>query len=236
MRVARRTASCTLLGSRPVIGNTAAFVRGVLLRHGGRRPVLQPLDRAFRRPFFAMVFARHTHRHDQRTNLRIGLALQPLLRRREIVRPFVAWRAAAPGAAAAMPPQRSPDLVTRILARERRVESVAAIHTLLERIVREHDRSRPVGPVAPMPAPPAPAVPMIIRRPAAPPLPGEASRPHPHGRSDVADWGVPVAPPRPAVPSAPIPFSPTELSRLTDHVVRAIDHRFTAHRERHGRI
>jgi hypothetical protein len=34
----------------------------------------------------------------------------------------------------------------------------------------------------------------------------------------------------------PIPLTPSELSRLTDHVVTAIDRRFIAHRERHGRI
>jgi hypothetical protein len=233
MRVARGTAS-RALRRQPVVDNTTAFVQGVLLRHGGRHPALQPLDRVFRRPFFATVFARHTHRHDQRVNLRIGFGLQPLLRQREIVRPFLVWHAATPVPAAAAAPQRSPDLVTRILARERRVESAATIHTLLERVVRERDRAKP-GPSTPPMPPPAPAVPMIVRRPAAPPVAGEASRPRPPVRPDLVDWDLPAAS-RPAAAPAPIPLGPTELSRLTDQVVRAIDHRFTAHRERHGRI
>jgi len=37
-------------------------------------------------------------------------------------------------------------------------------------------------------------------------------------------------------PAATIPLSPSELSRLTDDVVRAIDRRVTAHRERRGVI
>ena len=36
--------------------------------------------------------------------------------------------------------------------------------------------------------------------------------------------------------AVPIPLTPVELNRVTDHVVNAIDRRFTAHRERHGRI
>jgi hypothetical protein len=36
--------------------------------------------------------------------------------------------------------------------------------------------------------------------------------------------------------AATIPLSPSELARLTDDVVRAIDRRFTAHRERRGVI
>jgi hypothetical protein len=39
-----------------------------------------------------------------------------------------------------------------------------------------------------------------------------------------------------AASTATIPLSPSELSRLTDDVVRAIDRRFTAHRERRGVI
>jgi hypothetical protein len=232
MRVACGTTS-RALHRRPVIGNTASFVCSVLLRHRGRRNVLQPLDRVFRRPFFAVVFARHTHQHDERVNLQIGLRLQPLLRQREIVRPFLVWRVAAPAPVAAASSQRSPDLVTRIIARERRVESAATIHSLLERVVRGRDRAEPC---APIPARPAPAVPMIVRLPAAPAAPGEASRPGPPSHTDVADWGVPTMPPRLTAVPAPIPLNPTELNRLTDQVVRAIDHRFTAHRERHGRI
>jgi hypothetical protein len=34
----------------------------------------------------------------------------------------------------------------------------------------------------------------------------------------------------------PIPLTPSELNQITDHVVGTIDRRFTAHRERHGRI
>ena len=90
IRVARGTAARRRPQCRPTIGNTAAFVRGVLVRHGGRRPLLRPLDRVFRRPFSAAIFARHAHRHDQRASLRINLGVQPLLRQREIVRPFLA--------------------------------------------------------------------------------------------------------------------------------------------------
>jgi hypothetical protein len=236
IRVARGIVTRAGLQRRPVVGHTAAFVRAVLLRHGGRRPVVHPLDRAFRRPFCAAVFARHTHRHDHRTNLRINLGLQPLLRQRELLRPFFAWRVPRLAAPAATPAWRPPDLVTRLLARERRVESATTIHSLLERVVRERDRAKPGASTRLMPARAAPAVPMIVRRPAAPPAPSEASHPRPPARPDLTEWGVPRATPRPATAPAPIPLTPGELSRLTDHVVRAIDTRFTAHRERHGRI
>jgi len=235
IRVARGIATRARLQRRPIIDNTAAFVHGVLLRHGGRRAVVRPLDRAFRRPFFIAVFARHTHRHDQRANLRINLGLQPVLRQREIVRPFLAWRVPAPPAPTSAPAWRTPDLVTRILARERRVDSATTIRTLVERIVRERDRAEPGTLNPPTSVRPVPAVPMIGRRPAAPVASSEASRPRPPGRPDLGDWGVPVAAPRPVAPT-PIPLTPSELGRLTDHVVSAIDRRFTAHRERHGRI
>jgi hypothetical protein len=236
IRVARGIATRARLQRRLVIGNSAGFVRGVLARHGGRRPVLRPLDPAFRRPFFAAVFNRHTHRHDQRTNLRIKLGLQPLLRQREIVRPFLAWRVPAPSVPSAAPPYRTPNLVTRILARERRVESATTIRTLVERIVRERSRAEPETSTPPALVRPVPAVPMIVRRPAAPVASSEATRPRPPGRPDLADWGAPAAAPRPVAASTPIPLTPSELGRLTDHVVSAIDRRFTAHRERHGRI
>ena len=236
IRVARGIVARPSPQRRRIIGNTAAFVRGVMLRHGGRRPLLRPLDRGFRHPFFAAVFVRHTHRHDQRANLRVNLSVQPLLRQREIVRPFLAWRVPALPPSVNVPAWRTPDLVTRLLARERRVESATTIRTLVERVVRERgraepERSTPLGSVRPVPA-----LAMIVRRPAAPPASGEASRPRPPGRPDPADWGVAVATPRPAAAPAPIPLTPGELGRLTDHVVSAIDRRFTAHRERHGRI
>jgi hypothetical protein len=236
IRVARGIATRARLQRRPIVGSTAAFVRGVLLRHGGRRPLLRPLDRAFRRPFFAAVVTRHTHRHDQRASLRINLGVQPLLRQREIVRPFLAWRVPATLPSPIAPAWRTPDLVTRILARERRVESATTIRTLVERIVRERSRAEPETSTPPASVRPVPAVPMIVRRPAAPVASSEATRPRPPGRPDLADWGAPAATPRPPAAPAPIPLTPSELGRLTDHVVSAIDRRFTAHRERHGRI
>jgi hypothetical protein len=234
--IARGIATRARLQRRPIIASTAAFVRELLLRHGGRRSLLWPLDRAFRRSFFSAVFASHTHRHDQRANLRVTLGVQPLLRQREIIRPFLAWRVPAPPAPATALALRTPDLVTRLLARERGVESATTIRTLVERVVRERSRAEPETSIRPASVRPAPAVPMIVRRPAAPPASGEASHPRPPGRPDPSDWGRPVTRPQPAAAPVPIPLTPGELGRLTDHVVSAIDRRFTAHRERHGRI
>jgi hypothetical protein len=43
IRVARGIVTRAGLQRRPVVGHTAAFARAVLLRHGGRRPVVHPL-------------------------------------------------------------------------------------------------------------------------------------------------------------------------------------------------
>jgi hypothetical protein len=37
-------------------------------------------------------------------------------------------------------------------------------------------------------------------------------------------------------PARPVPLSPVEINRLTDHIVQTIDRRIAAFRERQGRV
>jgi hypothetical protein len=237
LHVARALAPSILRPRRQDIGQaTGAFVRAVLVRHRGRRQALQPLDRAYRRNTFATIFAQHLHRHDHRTTLRLSLGLQPLLRQREVVRPFLAWRARPLSAAPAVPAPRPFDLITRITARERRVEQATTIRALIERAVRAGDRREGVAaPAAPAIRPVA-AVPMFVRRLLSPAAARETAAARGPEQPELAGWGPSAIPPRAMSGVTPIPLTPSELSRLTDHVVTAIDRRFIAHRERHGRI
>jgi hypothetical protein len=112
---------------------------------------------------------------------------------------------------------------------------------LVERVVRRgrrHEirlaRTAPLPAADPAPpAAPARVVERVFRRPtaAAPPA-TPAAAPLPPSPPEVrrpAEWAPAAEAPRPR------PFLPQELDRVTDHVVRAIDRRVRAHRERLGR-
>jgi len=123
-------------------------------------------------------------------------------------------------------------LIDHLTARERRIESSTTVKDLLTRVIERRAVTMPRRAGAAFR--PAPAVPMMVRRlpaPAAQDAPKPASPPRPRD-----DWTTPAAPKLTQTAPTPIPLTPSELGRLTEHVVGALDRKFTAHRERFGSI
>ena len=214
----------------------AGFVRRILARHAGRRSAMSALDRILRRPLMFVGPINHRHRRDYRLALRLNVRLERQYRIVEAARPFVSWRTTPmPAAPRPIVPIARRDLLERIVARERRLDSATTIQSIVERVTTTRERQRSVV----LPAinfKPAPAVPMVTRRiaPAAPS--GENPKPPQPPRSPFDDWTAAPARLRTQAAASPIPLTPAELGRLTDHVVNVIDRRFIAHRERQGRI
>jgi hypothetical protein len=134
----------------------------------------------------------------------------------------------------ATPPQQ-PEFVQRIFARERRVESTTTIQSVVQRAATTQGRFSSTPAVATS-FKQAPAVPMVTRRARVPAPTPEPARTVQTARRDVDAWLEAPVRFREQAKRSPIPLTPSELGRLTDHVVNAIDRRFTAHRERFGRI
>jgi hypothetical protein len=221
------------LRRRAIRGTAASFVREIMGRHGRCCAAIVPVDRASRQLRVPPGIAYHTHHHEYRLALRLGVRLTRQVRGRALARPFLAWRSAAATAPGQTAQSMQIGLLDRIFARERRIESTTTVREMLERVIAERgvttDR---VG--APPPAQrPAPAIEMVVRReiamqPAETPLRRSGVRP------EIDDWRA--APTRllKAEPIAPIPLTPAELGQLTDQVVNTIDRRFVAYRERRG--
>jgi hypothetical protein len=214
-----------------------AFARAIIARYRGRRGAARPLDRAFRRISAPTPFICHNMRNDIRLgNVRVDVRLQRQLRIRQAPRPLLAWRrtsgvAPVPGA---LP---KPGLIEPIFARERRVESTISICSIIERQSSARRVSySPAPTTAKAAVKPVPAVPMIVRH-LPPPAPAEQQTvPHPPNRRTPDEWSDAPLRARAQAKAAPIPLTPAELNHITEHVVGAIDRRFVAHRERHGRI
>jgi len=215
----------------------AAFVRGIRQRHEARKTMQTPLERYFRRGAAMLAFASHIHRHENRLSLLVERHTHPTTRERTVLRSSPVWRDAAAPAVRLLTSPRLPQ-VERIMARERRVESSATIQTLIERVVDERRGERSGQQPAPARIAPPPSVPMIVRTTPPQPRAVEPAATAPLGRSGAEPWnafpgrGRSVA----AGPAEAVPLSPSQIGRLTEQVVNAIDRRFTAHRERHGRI
>lgn len=215
----------------------ADFARAIVARYGGRRGASRPLDRAFRRIAAPTAFICHNTRNDLRLGIvRVDVRLQRQLRIREAPRPFLAWRPMS-GAAPASGALPGPGFIERIFARERRVESTVAMRSIIERHTSEQRISYSPAPAnGNSPVKPAPAVSMIVRH-LPPPAPAEQLPvPLPPHRQTTDDWSDAPSRARVQAKAVPIPLTPAELNQITDHVVGMIDRRFTAHRERHGRI
>ena len=117
----------------------------------------------------------------------------------------------------------------RVFAREVRREALTRDYR--STIVR--DTSAPAAASAPAVPDPARPVEFVLRRTAPAIEQDERRRRAPDVRTDV--FARAQTSPGDRQPAAPtIPLSPTELARLTDDVVQAIDRRFIAHRERRG--
>ena len=215
----------------------ANFARAIVARYGVRRGAARPLDRAFRRIGAPTACIAHNTRNDFRFGIvRVDVRLRRQLRIREAARPFLVWRPTT-GATPIPDTLQAPGLIERIFARERRVESTIAIRSMIERHTSERRVSySPASGTGHTPVKPAPAVPMIVRHSPPPAQVEQQPAPHLPKRQTQDEWSN--APPRARAHARamPIPLTPSELNQITDHVVGTIDRRFTAHRERHGRI
>jgi hypothetical protein len=121
--------------------------------------------------------------------------------------------------------------------------------TLLQRVLHQRLLQRIIRPAAPAttPTPRAPVVTRAQQRSAwprpqltmvrtQPPLPPQAAFTEP--ASNIAAFRDPrraPAHPHAAAMTAPLVLPPQELSRLTDHVIRQLDHRVLSWQERTGR-
>jgi hypothetical protein len=126
-------------------------------------------------------------------------------------------------------------LVERIFARQRRLDSTTRVQNLVELMTISRETARVVSRQVPL-FQPALAVPMITRRMPQPVPPQETRSVQEQAPRSVKVWSTSSDRQPNQSRVAPIPLTPSELSQLTDHVVNAIDRRFTAHRERFGRL
>jgi hypothetical protein len=217
--------------------SAARFVRGIRRRHEARGTARAPLERFVRRSAATLAFASHIHRHEYQLRLLFERHSHPTTRERTVLRSsLVVHTRVAPAAGLSALPRMAQ--VERIIARERRVESTATIQSLIERVVGDRRGERSGRHQAIARIVPAPSVPMIVRT--APPLPrlSEQGATTPPERPRAEPWSAFPTRARSvaASPAEPILLSPSQIGRLTEQVVNAIDRRFTAHRERHGRI
>ena len=133
------------------------------------------------------------------------------------------------------PREHSPGALERIAVREyRRDMFITDRRSTVTRLV--HQQKKPdVQPIWHINQP----VELVLRRSDSAAVPrregtgrGSAEMEQAHAAARVVEAGARHA----TTPAATIPLSPSELSRLTDDVVRALDRRFTAYRERRGAI
>ena len=224
-------------GRRRLRCRTPAFVRGVLGRGAAGAAIARPVDMALRaigRPVVTQIT-----NVDSRLDLRIAFTtrLMPAVRSRTRVEPMVPWTPATPAGDAHQPasPDAGPAIVERITERTRRVEVPA-------RALPEPSSMGPTGParIAGLLARPSSAMPqgLTVRRTVvvlpAPRGEGAEDRPLPPPRTDRVSPGAVHR--SVDVSRLAIPLSPSELGRLTDDVVRVLNNRVVAHRERQGVI
>ena len=233
MRRWRRGRAAQHLGSR-----ATAFAAAILARRGRSVVTLLGPERTARRLHALSTAVHHHHLGDStRLALRFDIRMTPAMRARAQPAPFLPW-IAAPAAAMTLPAPAAArlSLVQRIVARERRVETSMMMREERRAAVaqqREYAGAPALPPAAPWRARP---VEMIVHR-QRPPAPEAARAATPAAPQEAANERV-VWPSVVRLPTvqAPAPLSAAELGRVTDHVVRAIDHRFLAQRERRGRI
>lgn len=154
----------------------------------------------------------------------------------------VILKSLAPLAGSAPLPRSRSVIAGRVLAHQR-VETTTT-EELVRRMVARGQRIEPVGPGRP-PARqsavpvvrqpgrvtgPAP-VPQIVHRPAGAVVDDGTPRALSQARAPATNGSLP-----PAGQPAPLDFSQLDVGRLTDQVVRTIDERMIAHRERMGRM
>lgn len=206
----------------------AAFVAALLARHTRGLTTLFGPERIMRRQRAYAATAQHFHQGDTtQVALRFDLRLSPTTRMRVQSAPFQSWTASDGDAGPAPRPVAHLKLLQRIVARERRVQTTAAMPDVLRAALA-------LAP-APVPLSRARPVEMVVRRQRTAADDTTRSRPA-APRPEQDPWLVPPVAVRAAAGAASSMLSATELGRVTDHVMRAIDRRFVAQRERRGRI
>jgi len=180
----------------------------------------------------------NTHFHSVQVPLHLSFRLETQARARSDAAPFRPWLAASPShEPLGEPPSPHLRMLERIIAREQRVHAITTLRDATNAAIAANAPPNSAQPTPPPSA--ARSVEMVTRRPPAPP-PATTPEPKPSFpptlRAPAQVWAMPSPPPRPGAPATPIPLSPAELGRLTDQVVRAIDRRVVATRERQGRI
>jgi len=208
-------------------------VQRILARHGRRIAQARSQERVFRRPPAAPGAIHYLttggHRVAWRLNVHVARHSHFHDAGRRTVMDHIFHSRAAPARTLVT---RRDVLIDHLTARERRIESSTTVKDLLTRVIERRAVTMPRRAGAAFR--PAPAVPMMVRRlpaPAAQDAPKPASPPRPRD-----DWTTPAAPKLTQTAPTPIPLTPSELGRLTEHVVGALDRKFTAHRERFGSI
>jgi hypothetical protein len=224
---------------RTMRADAESFAGGVLARHGAGIFFVVGQERIVRRSGTMPASNRHTHFHSVQVPLHLSFRLEPQARERPDAAPFRPWIAAPHSHE--QPAEKSSAhvrMLERIVARERRVHAITTIRDVTHAAMAAN--SPTASAKLAFPPPPARAVEMVTRRPAASasatakPEPEPPFAPTPRAPAQV--WAMPVPPQRTSAPATPIPLSPAELGRLTDQVVRAIDRRVVAARERQGRV
>jgi hypothetical protein len=229
-------------GSRMDGGSSriSGFVAAVLARHASGNARVPGTDRVTRRHgMLGASVARHTHLHVLQMRVHLAFRLAPHFRTRPDAAPLRAWARPGGDGESLHPTSAHARMLERIVARERRVHTTANIRELLRDAVTASaaPRRTPSSDAAPAPPPRPHAVEMVVRRSSntiAPEAPAAPPTAPPATPRDT--WAIPLTPLRPSPSITPIPLSPIELGRLTDRVVRALDRRAMAERERQGRV
>lgn len=224
-------------GSRARGSRVAAFVASLLARHARGVTTLFGPERVMRRQLAHAVAARHYHQGDTtRLALRFDIRLAPVTRTRAEAAPFLPWRATPDGdAAPTARPTAHSEMVRRIVARDRRVRTATTMREVLREATAPQATLAGAQAVPPPPLPRTRPVEMVVHRPRNPAYDASARTPPTLSTRPETEERTVLPVIRQAATASP-QLSVTELGRVTDHVVRAIDRRFVAQRERRGRI
>ena len=222
----------TALGSKRQGSRISGFAAAVLARYARNVATLFGPERVMRRHAARAASVRHFHRDGGVTvQPRFDIRLIPVVRTRAIPATLAPWRVTTPSSDAPAPPPRHAAL-QRIMARERRLDSTTPMQSVLHDIV-----ALPLlgGETSHVPVR-VKKLEMAVRRPPAPVAEAPPPRSKVADPAGAGDWNSAPSTSRPVTIAASFPLSATEIGRVTDHVVRAIDRRVVAIRERHGRI
>jgi len=211
------------------------FALGILQRHASVHAGVAPVEAILRaRPDTTVA---NVFQMINELSLRIELVSQPASNQRApgagrpLPAPTFTFRRAAPERSSASPGHT---ILERLFAREHRIES------LLERELVPVPPATGSGDPATAREDPVPAgwspVEMVVRREVAPSQRAEPPSRSERERAPSTSRGPEAADARRVIPFAPAatPISASELGRLTDEIVRTIDRRIIAQRERKG--